>query len=159
MPRMYCSHRFIVLPLDVPTLTTSRLRDPSSQKWNYIYKPLILDVPTFTTSRLLEILAAKGGTNVGDKWPINFALNARLPRNIQGSFTCRKSTTWDQQLYFPSEGSRAEDFFALKNPTASAGFEPLYTCKKGEDSFDSTRACICYKFLQMPLQVCGIPKS
>jgi hypothetical protein len=24
----------------------------------------------------------------------------------------------------PSEGSRAEDFFALKNPTASAGFEP-----------------------------------
>ena len=25
---------------------------------------------------------------------------------------------------FPSEGRRAEDFFALKNPTASAGFEP-----------------------------------
>jgi hypothetical protein len=24
----------------------------------------------------------------------------------------------------PSEGGRAEDFFALKNPTASAGFEP-----------------------------------
>jgi hypothetical protein len=62
------------------------------------------------------ILAAKGGTNVGKKWPMNFAWNARLPRNIQGSFTCRKSTTWDQWLYFPSEGSRAEDFFALKNP-------------------------------------------
>ena len=29
---------------------------------------------------------------------------ARLPRNIQGSFTCRKSTTWDQRIYFPSEG-------------------------------------------------------
>ena len=26
--------------------------------------------------------------------------------------------------YFPSEGRRAEDFFALKNPTASAAFEP-----------------------------------
>ena len=26
----------------------------------------------------------------------------------------RKSTTWDQWLYFPSEGRRAEDFFALK---------------------------------------------
>ena len=25
---------------------------------------------------------------------------------------------------FPSERRRAEDFFALKNPTASAGFEP-----------------------------------
>jgi hypothetical protein len=24
--------------------------------------------------------------------------------------------TWDQQLYFPSEGRHAEDFFALKNP-------------------------------------------
>jgi hypothetical protein len=26
-------------------------------------------------------------------------------------------------FYFPSEVRRAEDFFALKNPTASAGFE------------------------------------
>jgi hypothetical protein len=32
--------------------------------------------------------------------------------------------TWDRRLYFPSEGRRAGDFFALKNPTASAGFEP-----------------------------------
>ena len=36
----------------------------------------------------------------------------------------RKSATWNRRLYFPSEGRRAEDFFALKNPTASAGFEP-----------------------------------
>ena len=50
--------------------------------------------------------------------------NARLPSNIQGSFTCRKSTTWDKRLYFPSEGKRAEDCFVLKNPTASAEFEP-----------------------------------
>jgi hypothetical protein len=39
--------------------------------------------------------------------------------------------TWDQRLYFPSEGSRAEDFFALKNPTASAGFEPANLGKDG----------------------------
>ena len=31
------------------------------------------------------------------------------------------STTWDKRLYFPFEGRRAEDFFALKNPTTSAG--------------------------------------
>jgi hypothetical protein len=43
----------------------------------------------------------------------------RLPRNVLGSFTCRKSTTWDPRFYFPTEGRRAEDFFALKNPTAS----------------------------------------
>ena len=59
--------------------------------------------------------------------------NARLPRNIQGSFTCHKSTTWDKRLYFSSEGRRAEDFFfALKNPTASAGFEPANFGTKGQ---------------------------
>jgi len=48
------------------------------------------------------------------------------------SFTCRKSTTWDRRLYFPSEGRRAEDFFALKNPTASAGFELANLDTKGQ---------------------------
>ena len=57
--------------------STSRLpRDPSSQRWKY----------------------------VGEKWPMNFAWNARLPRSIQESFTCSKSTTWDRRLYFPKEG-------------------------------------------------------
>ena len=58
--------------------------------------------------------------------------NARLPLNIQGSFTCRKSTTWDKRLYFPSEGRRAEDFFALKNPMASAGSEPANLGSEGQ---------------------------
>ena len=62
---------------------------------------------------------------MGEKWPMNFAENALLPRNIQGYFTCRKSMTWDKRLYFPSEARRAEDFFAMKNQTASAGFEPV----------------------------------
>jgi hypothetical protein len=43
--------------------------------------------------------------------------------DLIGSFICRKSPTWDQRLYFASEGRHAEDIFALKNPTASAGFE------------------------------------
>ena len=46
----------------------------------------------------------------------------RLPRN--GSFTCRKSTTWDRRLYFPSEGRRAEDFFALKIRRLRPRFNP-----------------------------------
>jgi hypothetical protein len=37
-----------------------------------------------------------------------------------------------RRLYFPSEGSGAEDFFALKNLTASAGFEPAYLGTKGQ---------------------------
>jgi hypothetical protein len=55
-----------------------------------------------------------------------------LPCYIWGSFTCRKSTTWDRRLYFPSEGRRAEDFFTLKNPMASAGLEPANSGTKGQ---------------------------
>jgi hypothetical protein len=40
--------------------------------------------------------------------------------------------TWDQRFYCPSEGRCAEDFFALKNPTASAGFEPTNLGTKGQ---------------------------
>ena len=41
-----------------------------------------------------------------------------------GSFTCRKSTTWDPRIYFPPEGSHTQGFYALKNPSTPAGFEP-----------------------------------
>ena len=63
---------------------------------------------------------------------MNFAKNARLPRSIQESFTSSKSTTWDRRLYFPSEGRHAEDFFTLKTPTASAGFEPANLGTRGQ---------------------------
>jgi len=42
--------------------------------------------------------------------------------------------TWDRWLYFPSKGRRAEDFFALKNPMASAGFEPANLGTKGHSA-------------------------
>jgi hypothetical protein len=35
-------------------------------------------------------------------------------------------------FYYPSEGRRAGDFFALKNPTASAGFEPANLGTRGQ---------------------------
>jgi hypothetical protein len=77
--------------------------DPSSERWNLLGERLPVIWPKVPSSTLL-----------------------------QGSFTCRKSTTWDRRLYFPSERSRAEDFFALKNPTASAGFEPSNLGTKGQ---------------------------
>ena len=49
-----------------------------------------------------------------------------------GSFTCRKSTTRDQRLYFPSEESHTQDFYALKNLSTSAGFEPANLGTTGE---------------------------
>ena len=95
--------------------------------------PLIFECSnSFATSRLQEILAAKGGTTwARSGWWI-LPENDRLPRNIQGSFTCRKSTTWDRQLYFPSEGRSAEEFFAQKNPKASVRFEPVNLGTKGQ---------------------------
>ena len=39
---------------------------------------------------------------------------------------------WDKRLYFASKGRRAEDFFALKNLTALARFEPENLGTKGQ---------------------------
>ena len=99
---------------------------------------LIVQTLVFTRSYLhrqvspSETLVVKGGTTWARNGRLIFPENARLPRNIQGSFTCRKSTTWDKRFYFPSEGRRAENFFALKNPTASVGFEPANWGNKGQ---------------------------
>ena len=50
-----------------------------------------------------------------------------------GSFTCRKSTTRNPRLYFPSEGSHTQDFYALKkNPSNPAGIEPVNLGSRGE---------------------------
>jgi hypothetical protein len=61
---------------------------------------------------------------MSEKCPVNFAVKMRVPRYVKGSFTCRKSATRDRQLYFPSERRHAEDFFALKSPTASRTWVP-----------------------------------
>jgi hypothetical protein len=60
---------------------------------------------------------------MGEKWPTCFAVIWGGPHQMKGSLTRHKSATWDRLIYFPSEGRNAEDFFALKNPTVSAGFE------------------------------------
>ena len=124
-PNVLQPYWLIVLPLDVPALTASLLLwGLSGQRWRCLWTFLFSNVPTFVTSRLQEILAAKCGTTWARNGRWILPENARLLHNIQGSFTCRKSTTWDRRLYFPSEGRRAEDFFALKNPTASGTWVP-----------------------------------
>ena len=55
-------------------------------------------------------LAAEGGT-MGEKWS-RILPKVATSTSLLGSFTCRKFTTWDRGPYFPSEGRRAEDFFA-----------------------------------------------
>ena len=102
----------IVLPLDFPDLTAVLLLwGPSGQRWRCLWTFLFSNAPTFVTSRLLEILAAKCGTTWArnDRWIL--LENARLPRNIQGSFTFCKSTTWDRRLYFPLRSKACWGFF------------------------------------------------
>ena len=105
---MHCSRRLIV-----QTLVFSR---------SYLHR----QVPP------PETLVVKGGTIWARNSRRILPKNARLPRNIQGSFKCRKYTTRDKRFYFPSEGRHAEDFFALKNPTASVGFEHANLGTKGQ---------------------------
>ena len=128
-PNVLQPYWLIVLPLDVPDLTASLLLwGPSGQSWRCLWTFLFSNVPTFAICRLQEIPAAKGGTTWARNGRWILTENARLPRNIQGSFTCRKSTTWDRRLYFPSEGRRADDFF---RPEKSNGFGRVWTRKLG----------------------------
>jgi hypothetical protein len=71
---------------------------------------------------------------VGEKCSDRFRLRIQLPRNSGDLLHAAnlRHGTWDRRLYFPSEGRRAEDFFALKNPTAPVGFEPTNLGTKGQ---------------------------
>jgi hypothetical protein len=64
----------------------------------------------------------KVGT-VGEKCP-EILPKCRILRYIQESFTCRKATRWDRRFYFPSDGRRAKDFFALKIRRLRPGENP-----------------------------------
>jgi hypothetical protein len=70
---------------------------------------------------------------VGEKCAGKFSL--KMPdfhvafRDLLHVVNLRRGTP---RLYFPSEGRRAEDFFALKNPTASAGFESSNLGTRGQ---------------------------
>jgi len=88
--------------------------------------------PTFATSRLREILAAKGGTMWARNGRKIYPEVARLPRSIRGflhAVNLRHGT--DSFTSLPKEGV-LRIFFALKNPTASAGFEHTNFGSKGQ---------------------------
>ena len=126
---------------------------------------LIVQILVFSRSYLHrqvsppETLVVSGGTTWARNGRWILPENARLPRNIQGSFTCRKSMTRDKRLYFPSEGRRAEDFFALKNPTASVGFEPAKLGTKGQHATSRPRKplpiCLVVTAVKTMCKYCG----
>ena len=54
-----------------------------------------------------------------------------------GCFTCRKSTTRDPQLYFPSEGSHTQDFYTLKK-SINPGWDQTRWTSDPEESMITT---------------------
>ena len=78
------------------------MRDPSSERWNY------------------------GRERLSG----NFAHMASLLTPL-GIFYMPQIYDMGPTALLPSEGRRAEDFFALKNPTASARFETANLGTKG----------------------------
>jgi hypothetical protein len=95
--------------------------------------PPPLDVPTFS-ARCLHVQrrerppASEGGTLRWREMFRQIPSRIRLPRNSRDLLHAANL----RRLYFPSEGRRAEDFFAHKNPTASARFEPANLGTKGQ---------------------------
>ena len=107
--------------------------------WMHCSRRLIVQTLVFSRSYLHrqvsppETLVVKGGTTGARNGRWILPENARLPRNIQGSFlhavNLRHGTNGFTSL--PKEGV-LRIFFALKNPTASAGFEPANVCTRGQ---------------------------
>ena len=92
-----------------------------------------------------ETLVVKGGTTWARNGRQFGPKAATSTHTLSGSFTCRKYGTWDRRLYFPSEGRRAKEFFALKNPTASAGFEPANMGTRGRHATSRPPKPLCVK--------------
>jgi hypothetical protein len=137
-PRMYrsllayCTARFWTFQSpalrDAPA-PADAFRTPAVEAGTF--QPPLRGVPTPTDA--LRTLAAEAGTTMSGNRPVNFAKECRFPRTFLGTFTCRKSVTWDPRLYFPSERKACLRIFLLfKNPTASAGFEPANLGTRGQ---------------------------
>ena len=77
---------------------------------------------------------------LGEKWPV---ISTSI-HTLSVSFTCSKYATWNKRLYFPSKGRRAENFFTLKNLTASAGFEPANLGTKGQHATSRPPQPLCH---------------
>ena len=69
---------------------------------------------------------------MGEKWPVISTESCDFHAYNFGFFYMPKICDMGQMALLPSEGRRAEDFFALKNPTASVGFEPANLGAKGQ---------------------------
>jgi len=105
----------------------------------HCFPPLFLDVLTF--HHQVPPRPPRRERSQRRKWEL-------WARMLSGNFAeMTTSTTWDRRLYFPSEGRRAEDLSALKNPTASAGFEPANLGTKGQHATPRPPKPLAHRYL------------
>jgi len=123
--------------------------------------PPPLDVPTFS-ARCLHVqrrerpLAAEGGTLRGREMFRQISSRIRLPRNSRDLLHAANLLHGtDGFTSRPKEGV-LNIFFALKNPTASAGFEPANLGTKGQHAtsrLPKPNTCISYHKRKSDLQL------
>jgi hypothetical protein len=99
--------------------------------------PPPLDVSTFS-ARCLHVQrrerppVAYGGTLRGREMFRQIPSTIRLPRNCRDLLHAANLRHGTDGFTSPPKERHAEDFFALKNPTASARFEPANLGTKGQ---------------------------
>jgi len=99
--------------------------------------PPPLDVPTFS-ARCLHVqrrerpLAAEGGTLRGREMFRQISSRIRLPRNSRDHLHAANLRHGTDGFTSPPKEGVLRIFFALKNPTASAGFKPANLGTKGK---------------------------
>jgi hypothetical protein len=101
--------------------------------------PPPLDVPTFSArclhvQRLERPLAAEGGTLRGQQMFRQISSRIRLPPNSRDLLHAANLRHWRDGFASVSKEGVLRIFFALKNPTASAGFEPAKLGTKGQQA-------------------------
>ena len=119
-----------------------------------------LDVPTFATRRLHACHHARAPS--GGRWNCGWEMFCKFCLNADLHFTFRdllhaKATTWDRRLYFPSDGRRAEDFFALKIRRLRQGANPRTWVPKAStlplDHLNRSITVSIVRYLHLPLRL------
>jgi hypothetical protein len=109
--------------------------------------PLPLDVPTFS-ARWLHVqrrerpLAAEGGTLRGRE--MFRQISSRLPRNSRDLLHAANLRHGTDGFTSPPKEGVLRTFFALKNPTASVGFEPANLGTRGQHAKSRPPKTCCY---------------
>ena len=124
----------IVLPLDVPDLTASLLLwGPSGQRWRCLWIFLFFACSKFRHSSSSTEPSSQRWKYIGEKWPMKFCL--KMPdfhvtfRDLLHGVDLRHGT---DGFTSPPKEDVLRIFFALKNPTASVGFQPANLGTKGQ---------------------------